>query len=351
MSRTRVCSLSLLTVMLTASAAQAQTPTTPAPPPAPAPAPAPAPKTIRLGVKAAGLDVGGLTLKQAGAKIKATFAERLDKNISVSVAGRRFRLTMKEIDFRLDASKTARRANIAGLNAAPAPDGTFPVDVPLAIAFQRTPVAAFVARVDRRSTIRPRNADVRITVKRITTVAPRDGRSVNAAALRTAVVQTLANPAAKRLLKPGRTVSKPTVTEAEVAGRYPTVVTIDRGNFRLRLFKRLKLSKTYAIAVGMAGVSTPAGRYAIQNKAVNPAWNVPNSDWAGSLRGQVIPGGAPNNPLKARWLGIYNGVGIHGTAESWSIGTRASHGCIRMRVGDVVALYDQVPVGTPVLIK
>ena len=218
MSRTRVCSLSLLTVMLTASAAQAQTPTTPAPPPAPppapAPAPAPAPKTIRLGVKAAGLDVGGLTLKQAGAKIKATFAERLDKNISVSVAGRRFRLTMKEIDFRLDASKTARRANIAGLNAAPAPDGTFPVDVPLAIAFQRTPVAAFRGRVDRRSTIRPRNADVRITVKRITTVAPRDGRSVNAAALRTAVVQTLANPAAKRLLKPGRTVSKPTVTEA-----------------------------------------------------------------------------------------------------------------------------------------
>ena len=55
--------------------------------------------------------------------------------------------------------------------------------------------------------------------------------------------------------------------------------------------------------------------------------------------GQVIPGGAPNNPLKARWLGIYNGVGIHGTAEGWSIGTRASHGCIRMHVADVVALY------------
>jgi lipoprotein-anchoring transpeptidase ErfK/SrfK len=49
-------------------------------------------------------------------------------------------------------------------------------------------------------------------------------------------------------------------------------------------------------------------------------------------------------------MGIANGVGIHGTGEDGSIGTRASHGCIRMHVGDVVALYKRVPVGTPVLI-
>jgi lipoprotein-anchoring transpeptidase ErfK/SrfK len=75
------------------------------------------------------------------------------------------------------------------------------------------------------------------------------------------------------------------------------------------------------------------------------------SSWAGSLAGRVIPGGAPDNPLKARWLGIQDGVGIHGTAEEWSIGSRASHGCIRMRVADVIALYPRVPVGTPVLIR
>jgi lipoprotein-anchoring transpeptidase ErfK/SrfK len=49
-------------------------------------------------------------------------------------------------------------------------------------------------------------------------------------------------------------------------------------------------------------------------------------------------------------MGITDGVGIHGTGEDASIGTRASHGCIRMHVGDVVALYKRVPVGTPVLI-
>ena len=64
-----------------------------------------------------------------------------------------------------------------------------------------------------------------------------------------------------------------------------------------------------------------------------------------------MPGGAPDNPLKARWLGIASGVGIHGTAEPWSIGSRASHGCIRMRVPDVIDLYPRVPVGAPALIR
>jgi lipoprotein-anchoring transpeptidase ErfK/SrfK len=50
-------------------------------------------------------------------------------------------------------------------------------------------------------------------------------------------------------------------------------------------------------------------------------------------------------------MGIANGVGIHGTAESWSIGTRASHGCIRMHVPDVIDLFGRVPVGAAVLIR
>ena len=50
-------------------------------------------------------------------------------------------------------------------------------------------------------------------------------------------------------------------------------------------------------------------------------------------------------------MGIANGVGIHGTGQEWSIGSRASHGCIRMRVSDVKDLYPRVPVGATVLIR
>ena len=104
------------------------------------------------------------------------------------------------------------------------------------------------------------------------------------------------------------------------------------------------------MAIGAAGFDTPAGEYAIQNKAVDPAWNVPNSDWAGDLAGTVVPGGVPENPLKARWMGIFDGAGIHGTDDVASLGTAASHGCVRMSVPDVIELYDQVPVGTPIYI-
>ena len=125
---------------------------------------------------------------------------------------------------------------------------------------------------------------------------------------------------------------------------------VDRGGFKLNFYKNLKLQKTYPIAVGQVGLETPAGLYNIQNKAVNAAWSVPNSDWAGSLAGTVVPGGSPENPLKARWMGIFDGAGIHGTDDTGSLGTAASHGCVRMAIPDVIELYDQVEVQTPVYI-
>ena len=125
---------------------------------------------------------------------------------------------------------------------------------------------------------------------------------------------------------------------------------VDRGAFQLRLYKDLKLKKSYRIAVGQVGLETPAGLYAIQNKAVNAAWTVPNSAWAGDMAGQVIPGGTPENPLKARWMGIFAGAGIHGTDQVGSLGSAASHGCVRMAIPDVIELYDQVEVKTPIYI-
>jgi lipoprotein-anchoring transpeptidase ErfK/SrfK len=344
MRRALACSTTISAIALCGTVAQAQTPT-------PAPTPPPAEKLIRPGVTVLGLNVGGLTRAQAAARLRETFGERMKKNVAVKVGDRSFSLTMERIGLRFDAEKTARRANIAGLNAAPQPDGTYPVDVPLWVSYKRTQVQAFATQVDRRVSRRARNATVRITLTRMERRHSRPGLSINGRNLRLAIQQTVVNPGAKRLLRLTREVVRPAVTADQLTKRYPTVLTIDRDRFKLRLFKNLELAKTYGIAVGMAGLDTPAGQYSIQNKAVNPAWHVPNSDWAGSLQGQVIPGGAPNNPLKARWLGIAAGVGIHGTAESWSIGTRASHGCIRMHVGDVIALYDRVPVGTPVLIR
>ena len=144
-------------------------------------------------------------------------------------------------------------------------------------------------------------------------------------------------------------VLKPKVTTTDLRQRFSRFIGISRDRFELRLFVNLKLAKVYRISVGQVGYDTPTGLYNVRNKAVNPSWFVPNKPWAGDLAGKVIPPG-PDNPIKSRWMGIYNGAGIHGTDATGSIGQRASHGCIRMLIPDVVELYDKIPVGTPVFI-
>ena len=178
----------------------------------------------------------------------------------------------------------------------------------------------------------------------------RSGRSIDARQLRSDIQTALVSAVSDRTLAVDVRTVAPKVSGGKLAAKYPIVLAVDRGNFRISLFKKLKKVKVYPIAVGQAGLETPAGLYEIQNKAPNPAWHVPNSPWAGSLAGQVIPGGTPQNPIKSRWMGIYDGVGVHGTDARGSIGTNASHGCIRMLIEDVEKLYDQVPVGTPIYI-
>jgi lipoprotein-anchoring transpeptidase ErfK/SrfK len=144
-------------------------------------------------------------------------------------------------------------------------------------------------------------------------------------------------------------ITKPKVTTDQLASNYPIFMIINRGARQLKLYKHLRLARTYTIAVGRQGLETPAGLYHIQDKQVNPSWHVPNSAWAGSLAGRVIPPG-PQDPLKARWMGFNGGAGIHGTEEIGSLGHNASHGCVRMAIPDVEQLYDQVSVGTPVFV-
>ena len=105
-------------------------------------------------------------------------------------------------------------------------------------------------------------------------------------------------PGVKRTVRAPVRILRPKVTQAELADKYPVVLVADRYNFKLRLYKNLQLQKEYTVAVGALGFDTPAGLYHIQNKAVDPAWHVPNSDWAGDLAGTVVPGGDAREPAQ-----------------------------------------------------
>ena len=222
-------------------------------------------------------------------------------------------------------------------------------NLPAQVSYSHRAVQRLVTRVENGVNRPARDARVDFAAD-LRRIDGRTGLAVRAQRLEDEIARSLASTGGDRSFVAQTRKIQPKVTTAELADKYPKVIVVDRSNFRLRLYRHLKLEKTYGIAVGQVGLETPAGLYKIENKEVNPAWHVPNSAWAGSLAGKVIPGGVPENPIRERWMGIYAGAGIHGTTDDGSIGSAASHGCIRMHIPDVIDLYDRVDVGTPVYI-
>jgi lipoprotein-anchoring transpeptidase ErfK/SrfK len=297
------------------------------------------------GAGAAGIDLGGQTVSQAAATLDAAFSATLVQPIEFRVAGHRRSLDPATIGFAFDPLRSARRA----YNAAVAAGG--PVDVPLHVTYDGAKLAAFTVALDKASDVRPRNARLKMTIKRMKVRRARMGWSIDEKALALSLDPLLADPWALRVVRVERVRVHPKRNVIDLRRENRAVLTIDRSSFKLRYFKNLKFKRSYGVAVGAPGYETPTGRFSIHNKAVNPAWSAPDEPWAGAYRNEVVEGGSAENPLKARWMGIVGGVGIHGTAAEYSIGTAASHGCIRMRVADVIDLYDRVPVGTAVLIR
>jgi lipoprotein-anchoring transpeptidase ErfK/SrfK len=310
---------------------------------------------IADGVSIAGNDVGGMTASRARALVRRKLAASLERPVVVSHRKRRFKLSAADAKLQADvagmvdeALAASRDGNVVSRTWRDLTGGTVDKQVPPRVSYSRAAVQALVARV-RKAIDRPAR-DARVDFPSLHEVKEQNGAAVQAGALERSVDRALAEPRSSRAVDAPVEVVKAKVTRAELADRYPTALVVDRSTFHLNFYKRLKLVRSYTVAIGAQGFDTPAGLYHIQNKAVNPAWSVPKAAWAGSLGGTVVPGGSADNPLKARWLGIFNGAGIHGTDEVGSLGHAASHGCVRMGISDVIDLYPRVPVGAPIYI-
>jgi lipoprotein-anchoring transpeptidase ErfK/SrfK len=144
----------------------------------------------------------------------------------------------------------------------------------------------------------------------------------------------------KNVLK--ATIAKQTLSKLKVS----YYIEVNKSKNTLAIYNNQKLIRTLPVATGKAINLTPVGTFKIVNKIKDP-WYSPKG----------IAGGTPQNPLGVRWLGLNvpntkgTKYGIHGTNNPTSIGKYASLGCIRMNNKDVQWLYDQIPIGTKVVIK
>lgn len=124
-------------------------------------------------------------------------------------------------------------------------------------------------------------------------------------------------------------------------------LVVDLSDRLVHLYRGTKLHASYPVAIGQAGWETPTGAFHVQDMQKNPVWQHPITE-------ELITTG-PENPLGVRWIGFWsdgqNQIGFHGTNQEDLIGQAVSHGCLRMRNPDIVTLFTQVQLGTPVSVQ
>ncbi|HWH20550.1 MAG TPA: L,D-transpeptidase/peptidoglycan binding protein, partial [Solirubrobacterales bacterium] len=304
---------------------------------------------IAGGVTIEGVDVGGMDAEEAEAKVRRALLRPLDRPLRAVYRERTWQLPAAKLKLRADVGAAVEEAvSLSREGDLPTRLGRYlggdqlEVELSAELAYSRSAVNRFVRHVAADLDREARSASVRPGADALEVVASRPGRKLRDVRLTRELREAVVG-AAPRTVSAHVHKTTPDVTTKEVAARFPSYLTLDRANFTLRLWKDLELARTYTVAVGQEGLETPEGLYAIEAMEENPTWHVPESDWAGELAGATIPPG-PENPIKARWMAIFEGAGIHGTEDVGSLGSAASHGCVRMAIPDVEELYDEVEV-------
>lgn len=307
---------------------------------------------ILRGVTVDGVDVGDLTRDQAIRAVERQADVTLGQELTVAAEGLTWTVTPAELGMHADVeaaidqafavadrmsffSRVWHRVRKAPVDAA----------VDLGFAYDDQAIQSFVQQAASEVAVPAVNARIALVDGELVTRKAQEGRELRLG---------LAIDRIRAALESGSTsadfpvkVVAPVVRTAALG----ETIVVDISDTTLTLLDGLKVQKQYRVATAAPGYVTPVGMWKVINKVENPTWYNPAPDGWGAGEPLVIPPG-PGNPLGTRALYLNApGIRIHGTYSSSSIGTHASHGCIRMLISEAEELYPLVPVGTRVIIK
>lgn len=303
------------------------------------------------GVYVQGINIGGLSREEALEKLRSRLdLDALNRDLVLSFDGNTWPLPLYKINAYVDLEATVERA-IAASKQIPFYERWanrvafrgLDRDVGLVVRYDSRKLEAFLSELE--STIdRPAiSAQIRLEGKKLVFQRSQEGWDLDMDQAREAIVSGLYST--QRTVELRIEVTPPQVSDEQVG----KVIVVDKTNHRLTLYNNMEVEKQYPVAVGMPSWPTPSGTYKVVSKQKNPSWVNPGTSWAAGMPPYIPPG--PGNPLGTRAIGTSApGVFIHGTYSSWSIGTSASHGCIRMYIKDSEDLFERVEIGIPVLI-
>jgi lipoprotein-anchoring transpeptidase ErfK/SrfK len=307
---------------------------------------------ILPGVTVEGVDVGGMTRDQAIRAVTARADTSLAGDLMVTAAGYSWHVTPAALGTRADvegavdqAFSAANRLSLMSRVYHRVAGQPVHVEIRVGYAHDQAKVQAFVQQAYDEVAEPAVDAGIDLVDGELVIQKPKPGEELKAEAATARILRAIDRQVSS-VQVPVKAV-QPKVTAASLG----KTIVVDLSENQLYLYDGFKVEKQYPVATASSGYSTPVGSWDVVNKVENPGWYNPAPEgWGAGLPLYIPPG--PGNPLGTRALYLSApGIRIHGTYASYSIGTYASHGCIRMYISDSEELYPLVPVGTKAIIK
>ncbi len=308
---------------------------------------------ILPGISIDGVSVGGMTRDEAIRTVSARADTSLGGVITVTAGGSSWQVTPEALGTRADVAGAVDQAFAAADHLSllsrvyhRLTDRPVDTSIMLGYAIDRAKIMAFVQQAS--DEVATPAVDAGLALDADNQLVQRRSQPGEALNTKSSVVRIAATV---RSRETSARLSVDRVQPSVTATTLGKTIVVDLSENELYLYDGFRVIKKYPVATAAPGYTTPVGTWSVVNKVENPAWYNPAPDGWGAGEPLYIPPGY-GNPLGTRALYLNApGIRIHGTYASYSIGTYASHGCIRMLIADSEELYPLVPVGTPVLIK
>ena len=302
------------------------------------------------GAVVAGVDVGGMTKQEAVKAVKKSIGPKLKKEVTLSFGKEEWTVTPKELGARNNARGAVKAALAASEEASfrDLAEMRFfdeELDISEAVSIRQSKKGAeeFVAGLEKEVNQAPVDAAIDYSSGWVEISKERVGHELSVDKSTDNLMAALngGDPSAELEVRE----LQPAVSDDD----FDQVILVRQNDFRVYLYDDGKITHDWPIAIGTSEYPTPTGLYTVELKRYMPTWINPAPDgWGADMPAMIPPG--PSNPLGLRAINwTAPGIRFHGTSATSSIGTAASHGCVRMLNGDVIEMYDLVDEGSPIV--
>ena len=221
---------------------------------------------ITKGITVGGVPVGGMKEAAARAKLRRAVLEPLNQPVVAHYEGKDYKLTPAQAKVGVDidgsisqAIQRSREGNIFARTARNLQGKQIDEDIKLDINYNHRAITRMVKRISKQIDRAPRDATLNLEKGDVNPTPSATGLTVRTATLRRQLRRSLLSVDSSRSVKVRTKLVEPKVTSKQLAEKYPAVVIVSRGSFKLSLYHNLKFEKSYGIAVGQVGLETPGG--------------------------------------------------------------------------------------------